>query len=182
MRISPAKLLRGRVRVPGDKSISHRAAMLAAIAGGGESRVFNFSTSADCASTLSCLAALGADVRREGSSVVIRGDAGLRATPAPLDCGNSGTTMRLLAGLLAGHEFTSTLTGDGSLRSRPMRRVIEPLELMGARVESDGGRAPLTVHGRGELAPVAYVPPVPSAQVKSCVLLAGLVADGATTV
>ena len=182
MRISPAKLLRGRARVPGDKSISHRAALLAALAGGGPVRVSNFATSDDCASTLSCLARLGVDLRREGTSVVIRGGAGLRASREPLDCGNSGTTMRLLAGVLAGRDFVSTLTGDHSLRSRPMRRVIEPLELMGARVESDEGRAPLTLHGRDELKPINYAPPVASAQVKSCVLLAGLRAAGTTSV
>jgi 3-phosphoshikimate 1-carboxyvinyltransferase len=183
VRISPAKLLRGRVRVPGDKSVSHRAAMLAALASGGPSRVSNFSTGADCASTLSCLAQLGVNVRREGSSVVIQGGAKLpRAARAPLDCGNSGTTMRLLSGILAGCDFTSTLTGDGSLRSRPMRRIIEPLELMTARVESDGGHAPLTIFGRAPLAPVEYLLPVASAQVKSCVLLAGLRANGLTTV
>lgn len=182
MRISPAKLLRGRVRVPGDKSISHRAAMLAALARGGESRVANFATSADCASTLACLARLGVDLRQEGSSIIIEGDARLRAPRAPLDCGNSGTTLRLLAGILAGRGFVSTLTGDGSLRSRPMRRIIEPLELMGARVASDDGRAPLTISGRDELAPVSYAPPVASAQVKSCVLLAGLRAAGTTSV
>ena len=183
MRISPAKLLRGRVRLPGDKSISHRAAMLAAVAAGGPSHVSNFATSRDCASTLSCLSQLGVALRREGSTVVLQGSARLpRAPREPLDCGNSGTTMRLLAGLLAGHEFASTLTGDDSLRSRPMRRIIEPLELMGARVESHGGCAPLTVHGRGELQPVTYELPVASAQVKSCVLLAGLRAAGTTTV
>ena len=184
MRISPAKLLRGRVSVPGDKSISHRAAMLAALASGGPVRVSNFAASADCASTLACLARLGVHVRREGSSVYIQGGAGLpREARGPLDCGNSGTTMRLLAGILAGRDFVSTLTGDDSLRTRPMRRIIEPLELMGARVESrGGGRAPLTVFGRAPLAPIEYLMPVASAQVKSCVLLAGLRADGPTTV
>ncbi|HLL76012.1 MAG TPA: 3-phosphoshikimate 1-carboxyvinyltransferase, partial [Pyrinomonadaceae bacterium] len=183
MRISPAKLLRGRARPPGDKSISHRAAMLAALARGGPSRVSNFSTSADCDSTLACLAQLGIPLRREGSSVVIQGGARLpRAPRAPLDCGNSGTTMRLLAGILAGHDFASTLTGDDSLRSRPMRRIIEPLELMGARVDSHDGRAPLSIQGRDELMPVSYVSPISSAQVKSCVLLAGLRAAGTTTV
>ena len=183
MRINPAKLVRGRVAVPGDKSISHRAAMLAAVASGGPSRVSNFATSRDCASTLSCLVRLGVDLRREGTSVRIHGGARLPRPPRePLDCGNSGTTMRLLAGLLAGHDFASTLTGDNSLRSRPMRRIIEPLELMGARVESHDGRAPLTIHGRDELRPVSYVLPVASAQVKSCVLLAGLRAAGTTAV
>ncbi|HLL16526.1 MAG TPA: 3-phosphoshikimate 1-carboxyvinyltransferase [Pyrinomonadaceae bacterium] len=185
MRIQPALRLRGHVRLPGDKSISHRAAIIAALAGaGGRSRLTNYSTSADCASTLRCLAALGVRIAREGDTVEIEG-AGTRLTHAPrvpLDCGNSGTSMRLLAGLLAGQPFASTLTGDASLRSRPMRRIIEPLELMGARVSSAEGRAPLCIEGRAPLAPVRYALPVASAQVKSCVLLAGLNARGRTEV
>jgi 3-phosphoshikimate 1-carboxyvinyltransferase len=185
MRIRPARCVRGTVRVPGDKSVSHRAAIFAALArGNAQSRITNFSTSADCASTLDCLAGLGVRVRRDGTTVEIEGT-GLRlphAPDAPLDCGNSGTTMRLLAGVLAGQNFSSTLTGDDSLRSRPMRRVIEPLELMGARIKSNDGRAPLDVHGRRALTPIEYASPVASAQVKSCVLLAGLNAEGRTTV
>jgi 3-phosphoshikimate 1-carboxyvinyltransferase len=185
MRIQPAHGLRGRVRVPGDKSISHRAAIIAALAReGGRSRLTNYSTSADCASTLACLSALGVRIVRDGNAVEIEG-VGLRfkhAPRAPLDCGNSGTSMRLLVGLLAGQPFASTLTGDASLRSRPMKRVIEPLELMGARVSSVEGRAPLRIEGRAPLAPVRYALPVASAQVKSCVLLAGLNADGRTEV
>jgi 3-phosphoshikimate 1-carboxyvinyltransferase len=173
------------LRVPGDKSISHRAAILAALAARGSlTRVSNFSSSADCASTLRCLEQLGVRVRRDGSSVEIEG-AGLqlaRAPDAPLDCGNSGTTMRLLAGLLAGQNFSATLTGDDSLRARPMRRIIEPLELMGAHIKSDESRAPLTVAGRAPLRAISYEPQVASAQVKSCVLLAGLNAEGRTTV
>jgi 3-phosphoshikimate 1-carboxyvinyltransferase len=175
--------MRGRVRVPGDKSVSHRAAILAALARGG-SRISNFSTSADCASTLRCLERLGVGVRRDGAAVEIEG-VGLRLARAPadaLDCGNSGTTMRLLAGVLAGQDFAATLTGDASLRARPMRRIIEPLELMGARVVSTDGRAPLHVEGRSPLSMIEYALPVASAQVKSCVLLAGLNADGRTTV
>ena len=122
--------------MPGDKSISHRAAIVAALAAaGGRSRLTNYSTSADCAATLSCLDALGVRIERDGSTVSVEG-AGTKwagEPREPLDCGNSGTTMRLLAGLLAGQPFASTLTGDASLRSRPMRRVVEPLELMGAR-------------------------------------------------
>jgi 3-phosphoshikimate 1-carboxyvinyltransferase len=151
---------------------------------GGRTRVTNFSTSADCASTLACLARLGVAVSRAGSAVEIEG-AGLslpRAPAAPLDCGNSGTTLRLLAGLLAGQPFGSELTGDESLRSRPMRRVIEPLELMGARLEARDGRAPVRIEGRRPLRAISYEPPVASAQVKSCVLLAGLNADGLTEV
>jgi 3-phosphoshikimate 1-carboxyvinyltransferase len=175
----------GRVRVPGDKSISHRAAMLAALCEpGGRTRVENFASSEDCASTLRCLAQLGVVVRRDGEAVEIDG-AGLRlprAAAEPLDCGNSGTTMRLLAGILAGQPFTSTLTGDESLRSRPMRRVIAPIELMGARATSEDGRAPLKIEGRRPLRAINYELPVASAQVKSCVLLAGLNAEGRTGV
>ena len=185
VKITPAKHLRGRVRVPGDKSVSHRAAMLAALASrGGRTRVTNFSSSADCAATLACLAQLGVGVAREGATVEIVG-AGLelpRAPAAPLDCGNSGTTLRLLAGVLAGQSFRAVLTGDESLRSRPMRRVIEPLELMGARLEAEDGRAPVAVEGRRPLGALRYELPVASAQVKSCVLLAGLNADGRTEV
>ncbi|HZG54630.1 MAG TPA: 3-phosphoshikimate 1-carboxyvinyltransferase [Pyrinomonadaceae bacterium] len=185
MRIQPARRLRGRVRVPGDKSISHRAAIIAALAqAGGRSHLANYSTSADCASTLDCLVALGVRIERDGNNVSVEG-AGTRlahAPRAPLDCGNSGTSMRLLAGALAGQPFASTLTGDASLRSRPMRRIIEPLELMGARVSSEAGRAPLRIEGRAPLAPIRYALPVASAQVKSCVLLAGLNAGGRTEV
>lgn len=185
MKIQPALRLHGRIRVPGDKSISHRAAILAALAqAGGRSRLINYSTSADCASTLACLSALGVRIEREGNNVLIEG-AGrnwARAPRVPLDCGNSGTTMRLLAGLLAGQSFTSTLTGDASLRSRPMKRIIEPLELMGARLSSEEGRAPLRIEGRAPLTPLRYALPVASAQVKSCVLLAGLNARGRTEV
>ena len=183
MKIRPARRLRGTIRMPGDKSVSHRAALLGALAHG-RTRVTNFSTSADCASTLHCLRQLGTRVERDDGTVLIegRGTALQRAPRAPLDCGNSGTTMRLLAGVLAGQAFASTLTGDDSLRARPMRRVIEPLELMGARVSADGGRAPLCVEGRRPLAPISYEMPVASAQVKSCVLLAGLNAEGRTAV
>ncbi|MDX6272244.1 MAG: 3-phosphoshikimate 1-carboxyvinyltransferase [Acidobacteriota bacterium] len=185
MRIQPARRLRGRVRVPGDKSISHRAAIISALAAeGGRSRLTNYATSADCAATLDCLRALGVRIERAGDALEIEGS-GVRlshAPPAPLDCGNSGTTMRLLAGLLAGQPFTSTLTGDASLCSRPMRRIVEPLLLMGARVMSEGGRAPLRVEGRAPLNAIRYALPVASAQVKSCVLLAGLNASGRTEV
>ncbi|MCA1631337.1 MAG: 3-phosphoshikimate 1-carboxyvinyltransferase [Acidobacteria bacterium] len=183
MRIRPARRIGGRMRVPGDKSVSHRAALLAALCERGNgTRVSNFSTSADCASTLRCLEQLGVRVERDGATVHV-GGAGLHLPRPPagaLDCGNSGTTMRLLAGVLAGQNFPATLAGDESLCSRPMRRVIEPLELMGARVVSREGRAPLRVEGRRPLAPIEYVSPVASAQVKSCVLLAGLNADGRT--
>ena len=187
MLIKPAGRLRGRLRVPGDKSVSHRAAMLAALAEG-RTRVENFSSSADCASTLDALRGLGVGVEREGSVVTIEGAGRDGAQPlfrqpsAALDCGNSGTTMRLLAGLLAAQPFASVLTGDESLSGRPMRRVIEPLERMGARVESTEGHAPLRVEGRRPLSAIRYEMPVASAQVKSCVLLAGLGAEGRTEV
>ena len=181
--ISPAKQIRGSIRLPGDKSISHRAAMIAALADG-VSRLTNYSTSADCAATLSCLGQLGVRIERNDAEVLIHG-AGQNGFQAPLkelDCGNSGTTMRLLAGILAGQKLGATLTGDQSLRSRPMQRIIEPLEMMGAQVCSSDGRAPLTILGRRPLAAIDYELLIASAQVKSCVLLAGLNADGKTTV
>ncbi|HEX8853126.1 MAG TPA: hypothetical protein VF754_06545, partial [Pyrinomonadaceae bacterium] len=142
MKIRPARLLAGHLRgLPGDKSISHRAALVAALARG-RTHIENYSTSEDCAATLRCLAQLGARVVRDGNRVVVEGVGAHAATGAPLlrepsgalDCGNSGTTMRLLAGVVAAHPFAATLTGDASLRTRPMRRIVEPLELMGARV------------------------------------------------
>jgi 3-phosphoshikimate 1-carboxyvinyltransferase len=187
MKIKPARRLGGRVRVPGDKSISHRAGLLAALARG-RTRITNYSTSADCASTLDALGALGVEIEREGTNVSVRGSAddrgrpSLRPSPSPLDCGNSGTTMRLLAGVLAAQPFASVLAGDESLSRRPMRRVVEPLELMGARLYTQGGHAPLRVEGRRPLAAIDYATPVASAQVKSCVLLAGLGAEGRTRV
>ena len=187
MLIRPARRLRGRLRVPGDKSVSHRAAMLASLAAGG-TRIENFSSSADCSSTLEALRGLGVGVERDGSVVVING-AGVGGGPprfsapaGPLDCGNSGTTMRLLAGILAAQPFASVLTGDESLSRRPMRRVMEPLELMGARLSAEDGHAPLRVEGRRPLRAIRYEMPVASAQVKSCVLLAGLGAEGRTEV
>lgn len=186
--VSPARRLAGRLRVPGDKSISHRYAMLAALAEG-RSRLRNYSPGADCASTLECLRELGVEIGRErepggpGWTVTVAGR-GLGRLAAPgrtLDAGNSGTTMRLLSGILAAHAFTSVVTGDASLRRRPMHRVIDPLTRMGARIESAGGCAPLTIAGGG-LTPIEYTTPVPSAQIKSAVLLAGLHPDGETTV
>jgi 3-phosphoshikimate 1-carboxyvinyltransferase len=169
--------------MPGDKSISHRAALIAALADG-TSSIINFSTSADCAATLSCLKALGVSIDRAGVDLLISGVGidGLREPSGPLDCSNSGTTMRLLAGILAGQDFKSTLTGDDSLRSRPMQRIIEPLRMMGARISSDDGRAPLVIHGHRELNAISYELLVASAQVKSCILLAGLSAAGRTEV
>jgi 3-phosphoshikimate 1-carboxyvinyltransferase len=171
----------GRVRVPGDKSISHRYAMLAAIAEG-DSHLSGYAPGADCAATLACVEALGVRVSR-GRTITISGNGprGLRAPSAPLDAANSGTSMRLLAGLLAAHPFTSVIGGDASLSRRPMRRVIEPLTRMGAAIDAHDGRPPLTIHG-ASLRAITHQPDVPSAQVKSAVLLAGLHADGRTAV
>ena len=179
--IDPARRVLGRLRVPGDKSISHRYALLAALAEG-PSRLSGYAPGADCGSTLACLRNLGVDIVAAADGAVTlmgRGFGGLRSSAGPLDAGNSGTTMRMLAGILAGQPFTSTLFGDASLSRRPMRRVIEPLERMGARIESTDGHAPLTIHG-GPLQPIAHSPAVPSAQVKSAVLLAALFAEGTT--
>jgi 3-phosphoshikimate 1-carboxyvinyltransferase len=169
--------------MPGDKSISHRAGMIASLATG-TSRIKNYSNSEDCAATLRCLGQLGVAIKREGNDVLIEGTGvdGLRAPTEPLDCGNSGTTMRLLAGILAGQNFKSTLTGDESLCSRPMQRIIEPLQIMGARISSHDGRAPLTIDGKKPLGAIEYDLLIASAQVKSCILLAGLNADGRTQV
>ncbi len=181
VRVGAAKQIRGSVRTAGDKSVSHRYALLAGIAEG-TSEFENFSSSADCASSLGCMEALGARVRRNGNHVEVDGVGGeLSAPRRELDCGNSGSTMRMLSGVVAAHPFTSVMIGDASLSKRPMRRVIDPLQRMGARIESHDGCAPLTIHG-AKLKAMAYEPPVASAQVKSCVLLAGLFAEGETTV
>jgi len=157
--------------------------MIASLAHG-TTRIKNFSTSNDCAATRSCLAQLSVEIEPEGSDLVVhgRGAEGLRAPREPLDCGNSGTTMRLLAGILAGKNFSSTLTGDESLRSRPMERIIEPLKMMGANISSHEGRAPLVIQGRRPLRAINYELLVASAQVKSCILFAGLGANGRTEV
>lgn len=183
MNIQPALRITGKLSLSGDKSISHRAALIAALAEG-RSVLSNFSTSADCNSTLKCLRALGVAVSRHGNEVVIEGigPSGLKAQEAPLDCGNSGSTMRMLAGVLAGCDFDSVLTGDESLCSRPMKRIIEPLRLMNAEVDSPSGRPPLQIRGSSSLRAISYILPVASAQVKSCILLAGLRANGETEV
>jgi 3-phosphoshikimate 1-carboxyvinyltransferase len=181
MKLKPARFLDGRLRLPGDKSISHRAALIAALADG-RTEISNFSTAADCASTLACLRELGISVDRQENVVTFTGSQNLTAPRRALDCGNSGSTFRILAGVLAGCDFTAELIGDESLSSRPMRRIIEPLELMGARIESTDGKAPLKVHGAKRLNPMTYRLPVASAQVKSAVLFAGLNAKGRTTV
>jgi 3-phosphoshikimate 1-carboxyvinyltransferase len=181
--IRPAKFLAGGVALPGDKSISHRYAMLAALAEGA-SELRHFSAAADCRSTLACLNALGAEIKIEKDTVRIagRGPRGLRGSRRALDAGNSGTTMRLLAGILAGQEFTSKLTGDASLQKRPMKRVVVPLREMGADIRAkDDNFAPLEIRGT-RLRAIDYQMPVASAQVKSAVLLAGLFADGVTSV
>ncbi|HWK11419.1 MAG TPA: 3-phosphoshikimate 1-carboxyvinyltransferase, partial [Vicinamibacterales bacterium] len=176
----------GALRVPGDKSISHRYAMFASVAAG-VTRIEGYLPGADCLATLDCLEALGVAIVRtpgpHGLTVDItgRGRRGLAAPRRPLDAANSGTSMRLLAGLVAAHPFTTTLTGDDSLSRRRMRRIIHPLTQMGAAFESHDGRPPLPVIG-GDLHGIVYAPSVPSAQVKSAVLLAGLHADGVTTV
>src|SRR5215216_6311673 len=181
MKLTPARSMHGRLRLPGDKSISHRAALIAALADG-RSEILNFSTAADCASTLSCLRELGVSIERKENNVIFAGGQKLVAPDRPLDCGNSGSTLRILAGVLAGHDFTAELVGDESLSSRPMRRIIEPLELMGAKIEATDGKAPLKVHGSAKLNPITYKLPVASAQVKSSILFAGLNAAGRTTV
>ena len=180
--IRPARNIYGSLRLPGDKSISHRYAMLGAFAEG-VSRFANYSTGADCASTLACMAALGARVNRLGGDRVEIAGVGGRVTPAdgPLDCGNSGSTMRMLAGLLAAQKGRFTLAGDASLSRRPMERIRRPLEAMGARLTLTEGHAPLTIEG-GALKAIDYTTPTPSAQVKTCVLLAGLQTAGTTTV
>jgi len=157
--------------------------MIAAIAAG-TSHLRNYSTSADCAATLSCLEKLGVRIERDDDEVIIHGVGlhGFNAPDSDLDCGNSGTTMRLLSGVLASQNFVSTLTGDESLRSRPMQRIIEPLKMMGAQIRSLNGRAPLRVKGRASLQAIDYELLTASAQVKSCILLAGLAAEGKTTV
>lgn len=157
--------------------------MIAAMAEGA-SQITNFGSGNDCAATLSCLRQLGVsiDVNEQRVRVQGLGLQGFRTPAAPLDCGNSGTTMRLLAGILAGQSFTSELAGDASLSARPMQRIIEPLEMMGAEISSSDGRAPLRIRGRQPLSPISYELLVPSAQVKSCILLAGLNADGRTEV
>ncbi len=180
--IRPARNLAGAIRLPGDKSISHRYAMLAALAAG-RTRFQNFASGADCASTLGCVEALGCRVVRDSAGAVEIDGLGpaLRPPTQPLDCGNSGSTIRMLSGILAGQSFTSELAGDESLSRRPMQRIIEPLSAMGARIESTGGKPPLHIRG-GRLKGISYKPPVASAQVKTCVLFAGLLAEGRTEI
>jgi 3-phosphoshikimate 1-carboxyvinyltransferase len=182
VKIDPAAALRGDLAVPGDKSISHRVLLLGGIADG-ESVVEGFGASADTLATAEAVRVLGAEVEVDGDRAVVRGAGlrGLRAPEGPIDCGNAGTLMRLLPGILAGQQGRFELVGDDSLSRRPLERVAEPLRLMGADVETTEGHAPLMVEGRASLSPVRYELPVASAQVKSCVLLAGLYAEGGPT-
>ena len=181
--IRPAASISGAISLPGDKSISHRYAMLAAIAEG-TSKLENYSSGADCQSTLACVRALGAVIDKRDGDVWIQGCGldGLREPAEMLDAGNSGSTIRMLSGILAAQQFESRIGGDESLSRRPMERILNPLRQMGACLEARDGRfPPLTIHG-GKLHPIEYTLPVASAQVKSCVLLAGLYTDGRTTV
>ena len=181
-RIAAAARLRGRLHLPGDKSISHRLAILAALAHG-TSRFEHFSPAGDCRSTLSCLQALGIHIAGHDGTVIVDGDGAeaFRPPTAMLDAGNSGSTLRMLAGVLAGRPFASVLDGDDSLRRRPVERIAAPLRAMGARVETRDGRPPVGIHG-APLAGIHHVLDVASAQVKTAVLLAGLQAKGRTTV
>ncbi len=182
-RISPAARVSGAIALPGDKSISHRYAMIASIAEG-PSRIRNYSTGADCHSTLGCVRALGIEVEGGGTEFTIhgRGLDGLRAPASDLDAGNSGSTIRMISGILAAQPFRSRIFGDESLSRRPMQRIMQPLARMGARIAArDGKFPPLDIEG-GPLQPIDYALPVPSAQVKTCVLFGGLFADGRTSV
>jgi len=181
--ISPGGSVTGVVELPGDKSISHRYGILAALAEG-KSEIINYASAADCRSTLECMRCLGAEIEIKSDRVIVTGSGldGLKEPRKMLDAENSGSTMRMLAGVLAGQKFDSSITGDDSLRKRPMRRVVEPLTQMGGHISTEeGGRAPLKIHG-SQLHGIDYSTPIPSAQIKSAVLFAGLYADSPTTV
>ena len=183
LEIDPIRAISGELSVPGDKSISHRYVMLGAIARGA-TRITNLAPGADVAATIACFKALGVDVdqtARDGITIDGRGWSGLREATSVLDVANSGTTLRLISGLLAGRPLRTTLTGDASIRRRPMARIIEPLKAMGAAIESVSGTAPRVIRG-GDLHGIDWQPPVASAQIKSALMLAGLSADGTTTV
>jgi 3-phosphoshikimate 1-carboxyvinyltransferase len=178
--IAPARGFRGSLTLPGDKSISHRYAMLAGFAEG-TSRITNFSTGADPHSSLGCMEAMGATTKTAGRVTEVTGTGGVLRVPSqPLDCGNSGSTMRMLAGLIAAQEGDFTLVGDESLTVRPMERIRKPLTAMGARIDLTEGHAPMTIHG-GPLQAIDFDTPIPSAQVKTAVLFAGLQAAGITS-
>jgi len=181
--IKPSASLCGVIEIPGDKSISHRALMMAAISEG-ESRISNLLMGDDVKSTWLCVSKMGTKIRKVGDDILVTGTGsdGLQKSGDPLDAGNSGTTVRLISGLLAALPFESIITGDASLQKRPMKRVVEPLTQMGAVIETtDDGYLPMTIHG-GQLKPISYRSPIPSAQVKSCILLAGLNAHGVTSI
>src|SRR5579863_4873424 len=182
--VRPARNVRGSVSLPGDKSISHRYAMLAGIADG-PSRLENYSTGADCASTLACMQSLGVKWERKaeaGNLIEVQGSGlALTAPSQPLDCGNSGSTIRMLSGIVAGQNFSCEMVGDESLSRRPMERVITPLTAMGAQITSHHGCPPLRIAGAA-LKGIHYQMPVASAQVKTCLLFAGLLADGETCI
>ena len=184
MNITKSSGLRGELAIPGDKSISHRAIMFGALADG-TTEITNFLQGADCLSTISCFRAMGVDIENHTDRVIIHGVGlhGLKASSQMLDVGNSGTTTRLISGILAGQPFTSTLNGDASIQKRPMKRIMDPLTQMGANIRSlnNNGCAPLEIRG-GSLHGIHYQSPVASAQVKSCILLAGLYADDVTSV
>ncbi len=184
MEITKAKSLKGEITVPGDKSISHRSIMFSSISKG-KSRISGFLDGADCRSTIDCFRKLGINIEHSHDQVIVEGKGleGLTAPDSTLDVGNSGTTTRLISGILAGQNFTSRLEGDDSIAKRPMKRIMDPLALMGANIKSekDNGCAPLIIGG-APLHAIDYISPVASAQVKSCVLLAGLYADGTTSV
>ena len=182
--VQPSAISDATVAVPGDKSISHRALMLGAIAEG-RTNISGFLAGEDCQATLMAMTSMGVDVEQTNSTEIVVQGVGLHGLSEPdneLDLGNSGTAMRLLSGILSGQSFTSVLTGDESLTSRPMQRVISPLRLMGASIDSNDGRPPLTVNGKVPLTGIDYALPVASAQVKSALLLAGLYADGVTII
>jgi 3-phosphoshikimate 1-carboxyvinyltransferase len=180
MKINKVQALGGEVKVPADKSITHRAIMIASVAEG-KSVINNYLPSADCLSTIHCFKLLGADVIVKGQSLTVSG-AGLKlsAPDKNLDAGNSGTTARLMSGILAGQNFSATITGDESLSKRPMKRIIEPLSLMGAKIEHNGFCLPITINGKNPLKAIEYKGEKPSAQVKSAVLFAALFSDGKT--
>src|SRR5439155_17005591 len=184
MKVEPAGALVGHIAVPGDKSISHRAMLIGALSDG-ETHVHGFGRSGDTESTVHALRALGVEIEEPAEDeLVVHGVGlrGLRAPEGPIDAGNAGTLLRLLTGILVAQAGKFELTGDESLRSRPMSRVAEPLTRMGARIATTDGRAPLTIEGTDELRAIEYTLPVASAQVKSAILLVGLNADGTTTV
>lgn len=179
--VQKSKSLKGEITIPADKSISHRAVMLASLALG-KTVIRNFSNGADCCSTLNIFRALGVRINEiDEKTIEIISDSILKPSDFPLDAGNSGTTTRLISGILAGQGFDSQIIGDSSLSKRPMKRIIEPLTLMGAKIDSENNHLPLTIHGQ-KLHGITYNTPIASAQVKSCILLAGLNAQGATTV